>query len=303
MERLNLQLAIDDYHRKTCIRWIPGSGQGAHVHFQNVNEGCAYSDNCYTGRRVTASFGGCKNWDTMVHEMGHALCFGHEQDRADRNNYLDSPRCTGDGIYDHLNFYHLYDYRSVMHYGMDSSCFKFPGVTSAGSSVGLNVLDAEKLNDAYNCQGCLSYRFRFVHQIDSNSNPVAGGSQGSLIMYPCRAYVNGDIVLGKARLSFAPACFIPHNGREVMVDSGFEVLTNPSRANLRWIRSSVVPVNAIAGGRNANDEALYVARCYHTANGDNLVTLGYTKANTPSFAYIAHGGAEMLCSDFEVLVC
>lgn len=189
-----------------------------------------------------------------------------------------------------------------MHYGMDASCFKYPGVTASGSTVGLNVLDAEKLNDAYNCPGCLSYRFRFPNQIDANSNPLEAGTDGRPL-YSCRVYMNGDIVPGKAVLGSSPACWVSYNGREVGFSSGFEVLTNPSRVNFRWIRSSSLPSNAIAGGRTISDEVLYVARCYHTANGKNLVTPGKVFASKPNVAYAPYGFAEIECTNFEILVC
>lgn len=119
--------------------------------------GGAAADNCYTlGRRLDARFcPTCTNAGTQIHEMGHALCFGHEQARNDRDDYLSSDNCI-EGKYEHINGGHLYDYLSIMHYGCNDRCLvpKLNGVARCGSpSDRLSVLDAEKLNDMYKCTG------------------------------------------------------------------------------------------------------------------------------------------------------
>lgn len=110
-DRSSLQQAISDYHKKTCIRWVSRrSNDAAFVRFErNKNgAGCASSGNCYSGGEIVSTFEKCAAWDTMVHEMGHTLCFGHEQSRADRDDFIVS---CGQGQYEHLNLGHLYDYR------------------------------------------------------------------------------------------------------------------------------------------------------------------------------------------------
>lgn len=89
----------------------------------------------------------------MVHEMGHVLCFGHEQNRNDKAGWIYD--CSTEK-YEHLNFGHLYDYMSIMQYG----CWSCIAPTREGVSLdqcesrdGLSILDAEKINDMYNCGG------------------------------------------------------------------------------------------------------------------------------------------------------
>lgn len=154
-DRSNLQRAFNDYHTKTCIQWVPRSNEQGFVNFVRKRDagGCAYADNCYNGFQRTATFEQCANWDTFVHEMGHTLCFGHEQDRNDKEKFI---KDCGNSRYEHLNFGHLYDYRSIEHYGCHSCLVPTkPGVqiSQCGSPSGLSVLDAEKLNDIYNCGG------------------------------------------------------------------------------------------------------------------------------------------------------
>jgi hypothetical protein len=167
--RVNLQTAIDEYTKKTCIRWVPrNSSELAYVRFlRNRNgEGNAGADNCYYPNTVrTATFETCAAYGVMVHGMGHTLCFGHEQDRNDRNKYVNN---CGDGKYDHLNFGHLYDYRSIMHTSCNACLaprMSGVGLNQCGSPDGLSILDAEKLNDMYKCGGELTSGICFIKTI------------------------------------------------------------------------------------------------------------------------------------------
>ncbi|XP_035713967.1 tolloid-like protein 1 isoform X2 [Folsomia candida] len=311
-DRSSLQQAISDYHKKTCIRWVSRrSNDAAFVRFErNKNgAGCASSGNCYSGGEIVSTFEKCAAWDTMVHEMGHTLCFGHEQSRADRDDFIVS---CGQGQYEHLNLGHLYDYRSIMHYKCDD-CMKpkMDGVyqDQCGGLSGLSILDAEKLNDIYDCKGCMSYRFRFPHQLNSSSNLVQGGAEpNGDPLYPCRAYIKGDIAPGKSinRGNGDWSCYVSWGGDEYEIKNKeqFEVLTNPRKANLNWRKgcsgSSSTPGNAIAGGRTTNSEPLYVSRCRGGAPGSNALTPAKLHGNS---AYYSWGGHEYKCEDFDILVC
>ncbi len=57
------------------------------------------------------------NLTILLHELGHALCLGHEDTRVDRGDYVDFSSC--EFIVDPDEFdtrVHLYDYWSVMYY-------------------------------------------------------------------------------------------------------------------------------------------------------------------------------------------
>jgi hypothetical protein len=156
-DKATLQAAIDDYHKKTCIRWIPRTDQTAYVRFyRNRNgTGCAHSfPQCYIPNVVVhLGFERCADIISMIHEMGHAACLGHEHARYDKDKYITD---CGDEKDNNLNGGHLYDYRSAMHY-RHPGCIvpKMSGVSEyqCESPNFLSVLDAEKLNDMYKCVG------------------------------------------------------------------------------------------------------------------------------------------------------
>jgi hypothetical protein len=158
-DRATLQAAINDYHKKTCIRWIPQTSETAYVNIlRNRNgAGCAFTSpfSCYVPNQISSvTFETCAGINAMIHELGHVACFGHEHDRNDKANYIYD---CGPTKFNHLNGGHLYDYRSIMHYFCeDCRAPTMTGVTNSqcDSPNGLlSVLDAEKLNDMYKCRG------------------------------------------------------------------------------------------------------------------------------------------------------
>jgi len=330
-DRSKFKLAVDDYNKKTCIRWIERSGQRDYVNIMKDDSlGCsAVASNCYSGAGTVGKirFGHCSPWETLGHEMGHVLCFGHEHNRNDRENYL-RPGGGMEGKYEHLNFGHLYDYTSAMNGCGGPYVPSMSGVdVSSCGSKGLSVLDAEKLNDVYQCPGklisimvfifrvtcfifpgCQSYRFRFPSEIPQSKPFVAGAEASGKLVYSCRAYINGHIMVGKAVGNLDGsgwACWLPYSGSEVGVSTGFEVLTNPSNADLWWWKGgSRLPTNAIAGGRTATRETLYVARCrYQSPGGGVILVPGVLYQSRPDRMHFSYGGREITCTDFDLLVC
>jgi hypothetical protein len=84
-------------------------------------------NNSEVGMKGTIQIVNIASWGsnvTMVHELGHALGFWHEQSRSDRNTYvtIEWNRIT-DGndhnfiIHGEADVYGPYDFNSVMHYG------------------------------------------------------------------------------------------------------------------------------------------------------------------------------------------
>lgn len=154
--------AFDVYHQKTCIRFQKrSSGEAAYVSIENEPTTCGLAHLCRTGGYQFAQFGGgCRTAAVMVHELGHTICFGHEQSREDRDNYLKFPCPNDNGGGKDIGFDTLglfYDYKSCMHYGCNDCMVPKMGYVSTsmcGSGQNyLSVLDVEKINGFYDCTG------------------------------------------------------------------------------------------------------------------------------------------------------
>lgn len=90
-EREMINRAIDDYHRLTCIKWVPRTGtEEDYVYFSNHKPGCNSRVGRQGGRQyVNLNSPGClRKKGTVLHEMMHALGFLHEQSRSERDKYV-----------------------------------------------------------------------------------------------------------------------------------------------------------------------------------------------------------------------
>lgn len=86
--RQQIQLAINEYHAKTCLRFVPRTNQYKYISFY-AGQGC-HSPVGMTGRvnRISLQAPGCQNKGTIMHEIGHSIGLLHEQSRPDRDRYV-----------------------------------------------------------------------------------------------------------------------------------------------------------------------------------------------------------------------
>jgi hypothetical protein len=120
--------AMNEYHTKTCIKFIP--------RVENIHKDYVYihpDDGCYSlvgrtgGKQPLSLDSGCIQTGTIVHELMHTVGFFHEQSRYDRDEYIeitwpnvingadDQFEKYGMNVIDQMN--EPYDYSSIMHYG------------------------------------------------------------------------------------------------------------------------------------------------------------------------------------------
>lgn len=125
-DRSIIENAIDEYHRLTCIRFVPRTTERDYVSIVSGNSGCWSSVGRVGGRQeVNLQSPGClSKRGTAMHELMHALGFLHEQNREERDSYVSiqyqniqpSTMNNFDKASRTLAFGVPYDYGSVMHY-------------------------------------------------------------------------------------------------------------------------------------------------------------------------------------------
>ncbi|ODM89431.1 Zinc metalloproteinase nas-1 [Orchesella cincta] len=79
--------AFDEFQKRTCIKFEPWQeGEIDFVSIEVDDNVCGFANVCKIGGPQVAKFGkNCRNMKTMVHQLAHALCFGHEHQRGDRD--------------------------------------------------------------------------------------------------------------------------------------------------------------------------------------------------------------------------
>ena len=126
--RHSIREAMDHWEDRTCLRFILRNAESDYVEYINTGDTCSSSAIGKGGGRQTINMNsvhGC-GIGTIVHEIGHAIGFWHEQSRPDRDNYIQiyltnvaRTRCHNfmkreDSEVDSRGS--EYDYGSVMHY-------------------------------------------------------------------------------------------------------------------------------------------------------------------------------------------
>jgi len=166
-----IQEAMNVFHNYTCITWIPKRPEDkAFATFTFDGAECS-STAGYQGLRnhnVYLPSIICFSRTTLLHEMLHLLGFMHEQNRKDRDQYMDMfyhNMATVNDEYDiyedsaALNF--PYDYLSSLHYRLPgiggsrgdrlSMMPKSNPCLRVGQGRGMSKLDVTKINNYYDC--------------------------------------------------------------------------------------------------------------------------------------------------------
>jgi hypothetical protein len=119
--------AIQHWQRKTGLRFEPVSVTTPtsvdHVYFMK-GQGCSSQVGRRGGRQLITLEGAC-GLGSVIHELGHAIGFWHEQSREDRNNYVEILWGNIEAGKEYNFEQHIsdgddfgpYDFGSIMHYG------------------------------------------------------------------------------------------------------------------------------------------------------------------------------------------
>lgn len=162
--------AIKQFHKLTCVRFIQKKDYHKdYLWITNSNTGCWSSIGKIGGRQqLNLQSPECLyTLGSVIHQLMHSLGFLHEQNRSDRNDYVDilwenmnngsskNFQVTHTGLYS-------YDYESVLHFS-DVAFTKNGKVTvkvlkdgvGIGQRNGFSKGDVEKVNKIYNCSSYL----------------------------------------------------------------------------------------------------------------------------------------------------
>ncbi|KAL2086596.1 hypothetical protein ACEWY4_017655 [Coilia grayii] len=180
-EKKTIEKAMQTFHEKTCIRFVPYSKQ---LHYLSIESktGC-WSLVGRTGGKQTVSLNAfsCLQHGVIQHELLHALGFYHEHTRSDRDDhirinweYVSAGKKTPFKYYiksassdfakrDTNNLNTPYDYSSIMHYSRyaystsqsQATITPIPDPTvEIGQRNELSDTDILRVNKLYECGEC-----------------------------------------------------------------------------------------------------------------------------------------------------
>ncbi|XP_069134485.1 uncharacterized protein [Argopecten irradians] len=161
--------AIEEYHQKTCIRFVPRTNEVDYIRLTKL-DGCYSKIGRVGGAQNVSLLSACLTTKgTVIHELMHVLGFFHEQTRPDRDawvqiiteNIIPGTEHNFDKLDSRLvdTLGVQYDYGSVLHYG--KLAFSANGnptimptrmtLATLGQRDGFSYLDLQRIHLLYRC--------------------------------------------------------------------------------------------------------------------------------------------------------
>ncbi|XP_069957441.1 zinc metalloproteinase nas-13-like [Cherax quadricarinatus] len=168
LERGTIAMAIDHFHKNTCVRLVPRTTQKDYIHILK-SYGCSSFVGRVGGAQMVSLGSECLYVGIIMHELMHVAGFWHEQSRPDRDNHITiNINNVQSGKWYNFEKYPWdriqslgidYDLGSVMHYGPYAFAKDrnqptiIPKKTGAeiGQRRGFSKNDIKKLEALYNC--------------------------------------------------------------------------------------------------------------------------------------------------------
>ncbi|RUS86782.1 hypothetical protein EGW08_005442 [Elysia chlorotica] len=167
------EIESDTKHDSTyCVRFEPKTSADVNYIYVVPQDGCHSPVGRHAGRSLVSIGQGCENKGTVMHELLHSLGFYHEQNRYDRDSYVDIhysnvPADRQDDfakltIQQTSTLNTPYDYGSIMHYsayifaidGSSPTITPKPNLANGrtlGQRLKLSTNDVKRVQILYGC--------------------------------------------------------------------------------------------------------------------------------------------------------
>ncbi|XP_041816387.1 high choriolytic enzyme 1-like [Chelmon rostratus] len=166
-EKASIERAMETFHEKTCVRFVPYRGQPDYLSIES-ELGCWSTIGRDGGQQLLSlSVYGCLDHGIIQHELLHALGFHHEHTRSDRDRYvrinwgnIPAAHAVNFNKMDTDNLNTPYDYSSVMHYGRTAFTSEYGADTITpipdssvpiGQRDDMSDIDILRINRLYEC--------------------------------------------------------------------------------------------------------------------------------------------------------